>query len=197
MRRGTQLLFASVLGVGMIAPGFASAATGLLTDNRLSDNQPNDNPRLEQRLSKEVHHALAMIPEFTIFDNLSYRVDGDTVTLYGQVRNAFIKDEAQNRVKHLEGVQSVNNQIEVLPASFNDDRVRRQVARALFGDARLSTYSMQPVPPIHIIVKNGHVDLEGVVRTQTDKDTAFVRANGVAGVFSVDNNLQVEQPRKS
>ena len=133
-----------------------------------------------------------MIPDFTIFDNLSYRIDGDTVTLSGQVRNAFIKSEAQSAVKHLEGVQSVNNQIEVLPASFNDDRVRRQVARAVFGDARLSTYSIQPVPPIHIIVKNGHVDLEGVVRTQTDKDTAFIRANGVSGVFSVDNNLQVE-----
>ncbi len=186
MRRGTQLLFAVVLGLGMIAPAFASSTTDL----------PGDNQRFEQRLSGEVHHALAMIPELTIFDNLSYRVDGDTVTLSGQVRNAFIKSEAQSRVKHLEGVQSVNNQIEVLPASFNDDRVRRQVARAVFGDARLSTYSIQPVPPIHIIVKNGHVDLEGVVRTQTDKDTAFIRANGVPGVFSVDNNLQVEQPRK-
>ena len=186
MKKGTQLLVAVVLGVGMIAPAFGSSTTDL----------PGNNQLLEQRLSGEVHHALAMIPEFTIFDNLSYRVDGDTVTLYGQVRNAFIKDEAQSRVKHLEGVQSVNNQIEVLPASFNDDRIRRQVARAVFGDARLSTYSIQPVPPIHIIVKNGHVDLEGVVRTQTDKDTAFIRANGVAGVFSVDNNLQVEQPRK-
>ena len=186
MRKGLQLLLAVVLGLGTIAPAFASSATDL----------PSDNQLLEQRLSGEVHHALAMIPEFTIFDNLSYRVDGDTVTLYGQVRNALIKGEAQSRVKHLEGVQSVNNQIEVLPASFNDDRVRRQVARAVFGDARLSTYSFQPVPPIHIIVKNGHVDLEGVVRTQTDKDTAFIRANGVPGVFSVDNNLQVEQPRK-
>ena len=190
MRKGTQILFAVVLGLGMIAPAFASSTTDVS-----GNNQPSDNQRLEQRLSGEVHHALAMIPEFTIFDNLSYRIDGDTVTLYGQVRNAFIKDEAQSRVKHLEGVQSVNNQIEVLPASFNDDRIRRQVARAVFGDARLSTYSIQPVPPIHIIVKNGHVDLEGVVRTQTDKDTAFIRANGVSGVFSVDNNLQVEQPR--
>jgi hyperosmotically inducible periplasmic protein len=185
MRKGTQLLFAVVLGFGMIAPAFAS-----------STDVPSDNQLLEQRLSGEVHHALAMIPEFTIFDNLSYRIDGGTVTLYGQVRNAFIKDEAQSRVKHLEGVQSVNNQIEVLPASFNDDRIRRQVARAVFSDTRLSTYSIQPVPPIHIIVKNGHVDLEGVVRTQTDKDTAYIRANGVPGVFSVDNNLQVEQPRK-
>ncbi len=187
MSKSLQLLFTVVLGLGMIAPAFASSNTDL----------PGGNQLLEQRLSGEVRHALVMIPELTIFDNLSYRIDGDTVTLSGQVRDAFIKSEAQSRVKRLEGVQSVNNQIEVLPASFNDDRVRRQVARAVFGDGRLSTYSIQPVPPIHIIVKNGHVDLEGVVRTQTDKDTAFIRANGVPGVFSVDNNLQVELPRKS
>jgi len=190
MRKGLQLLLAVVLGLGTIAPAFAGSATDLL-----SDNQPSDNQLFEQRLSGEVHHALAMIPEFTIFDNLSYRIDGGTVTLYGQVRNAVIKSEAQSLVKHLQGVQRVNNQIEVLPASFNDDRIRRQVARTLFGDPRLSTYSIRSVPPIHIIVKNGHVDLEGVVRTQTDKDTAFIRANGVPGVFSVDNNLRVEQPR--
>ena len=185
MRKGLQILFAVVLGLGAITPAFAR-----------SDLQ-SGNQLLEQRLSGEVHHELAMIPEFTIFDNLSYRIDGGTVTLYGQVRNGFIKGEAESRVKHLQGVQSVNNQIEVLPASFNDDRIRRQVARALFSDSRLSTYSIQSVPPIHIIVKNGHVDLEGVVRVQADKDTAFIRANGVPGVFSVDNNLQVEQPRKS
>ena len=186
MRRGFQLLFALVLAFGTVAAASASSA------NDLPSNQ-----LLEQRISGEVHHELAMIPEFTIFDNLSYRIDGGTVTLYGQVRNGFIKGEAESRVKHLQGVQSVNNQIEVLPASFNDDRIRRQVARAVFSDPRLSTYSIQSVPPIHIIVKNGHVDLEGVVRTQTDKDTAFIRANGVSGVFSVDNNLQVELPRKS
>jgi hyperosmotically inducible periplasmic protein len=191
MNKGLQLVFAVVLGAGMIAPAFATSAA-----DRSGDTQPGDQ-RFEQRLSGEVHHELAMIPEVTIFDNLSYRVDGGTVILSGQVRDAFIKSEAQSRVKHLEGVQSVNNQIEVLPASFNDDRVRRQVARAVFGDARLSMYSIQNVPPIRSIVKNGHVDLEGVVRTQTDKDTAFIRANGVNGVFSVDNNLQVEQPRKS
>jgi hyperosmotically inducible protein len=146
----------------------------------------------EQRLSGEVRHQLAMIPQFTVFDNLAYRVDGRTVVLYGQVRNAVIKDVAEKSVKRLEGVERVENKIEILPASFNDDRIRRQVARAMFRDARLSSYAIQPVPPIHIIVKNGHVNLEGVVRTQTDKDDAFIRANGVPGVFSVQNNLKVE-----
>src|SRR5450432_687836 len=103
MRKGLQILFAVVLGLGAITPAFAS-----------SDLQ-SGNQLLEQRLSGEVHHELAMIPEFTIFDNLSYRIDGGTVTLYGQVRNGFIKGEAESRVKHLQGVQSVNNQIEVCP----------------------------------------------------------------------------------
>jgi hyperosmotically inducible protein len=107
-----------------------------------------------------------------------------------------VKDSAEARVKHLEGVERVDNQIEILPASFNDDRIRRQVARAVFNDSRLFNYGIQSVPPIHIIVKNGHVNLEGMVRTQTDKDDAFIRANGVSGVFSVQNNLQVEQQKK-
>ncbi|HET9280664.1 MAG TPA: BON domain-containing protein [Candidatus Angelobacter sp.] len=106
-----------------------------------------------------------MIPQVTIFDNLAYRVDGTTVTLYGQVRNGFIKDTAESAVKHLEGVEHVNDQIEILPASFNDDLIRRQVARAVFNDPRLFNYAIQPVAPIRIIVKNGHVNLEGVVRT--------------------------------
>lgn len=168
------------LACAIVAPAFATSVdTG--------------NARLEQRLNGEVRHALVMIPQFTIFDNLAYRVDGNTVTLFGQVRNAVIKDVAEKSVKRLEGVDRVDNRIEVLPASFNDDRIRNQVARAVFGDARFSSYAIQSVPPIHIIVKNGQVDLVGVVRTQADKNTAFIRANGVPGVFSVKNDLQVEQ----
>jgi len=170
--------------------------TGMALANSLDAKvASNGTPSLEQRLSGEVRHELVMIPQYTLFDNLAYRVDGGTVTLTGQVRDAIVKDSAEQRVKHLEGVERVDNQIEILPASFNDDRIRRQVARAVFNDSRLSMYAIQPVPPIHIIVKNGHVNLEGVVRTQTDKDDAFIRANGVPGVFSVENNLQVEQPK--
>ena len=88
---------------------------------------------------------------------------------------------------------TVTNQIEILPASPNDDRIRRQVARAIFNDERLFRYSMGSVPPIHIIVKNGHVTLEGVVNSQSDKDAANIRANGVPGVFSVENHLQVQK----
>lgn len=152
----------------------------------------DSNQRMQQRIIKEVRHELVMMPQLSIFDNLAYKVDGDSVTLLGQVRNAFLKDEAGKAVKGIEGVERVNNQIEVLPASFNDDRIRREVARAIFNDSRLFPYSIQSLPPIHIIVKNGQVSLEGVVRDQADKDTAGIRANGVPGVFSVQNNLKVE-----
>lgn len=186
MKKAPQLFLATILALGTTGMAFATSV----------DQGSSTATRIEQRLSGEVRHELVMIPQYTVFDNLAYRVDGGTVTLFGQVRDAIVKDSAEQRIKHLEGVERVDNQIEILPASFNDDRIRRQVARAVFNDPRLSSYAIQPVPPIHIIVKNGHVNLEGVVRTQTDKDDAFIRANGVPGVFSVDNNLQVEQPKK-
>jgi hyperosmotically inducible protein len=149
--------------------------------------------RMQDRISREVFHELVTLPQLTIFDNLQYKVDGSKVTLTGQVRDAILKDSAEKTVKRIEGVDSVNNQIEILPASGNDDRIRRDVARALFNDERLFRYSMGSVPPIHIIVKNGHVTLEGIVNSQADKDAANIRANGVAGVFSVDNHLQVQK----
>jgi hyperosmotically inducible periplasmic protein len=193
MKKALHLSFATVTAATLLALGSAGMAFAGSADQ----NAPNTDSRMEQRLSGEVRHKLVMMPEFSIFDNLAYRVNGSTVTLVGQVRQAFLKDEAEKSVKHIEGVERVDNQIEVLPASFNDDRIRRQVARAVFNDPRLSMYASQPVPPIHIIVKNGHVNLEGVVRTKTDSDDAFIRANGVFGVFSVQNNLQVEKPTKS
>jgi hyperosmotically inducible protein len=163
---------------------------GLALGGVLAVAQPDQGP--QDRVVREVRHELLMIPQLSIFDNLSYKVDGSTVTLLGQVRNPVIKDEAQAAVKHIEGVEQVNNQIEVLPVSFNDDRIRRQVARAIFNEPRLFEYAVQPVPPIHIIVKNGNVDLEGVVSNQGDRNVAGIRANGVPGVFSVQNDLEVE-----
>ena len=191
MRKGFNIFLTTVLALGTAGSSFASSA-----DKASQQLTSNANQRIEQRLSGQVRHELNMIPQVTVFDNLAYQVDGSTVTLLGQVRDAIVKDSAEARVKHLEGVERVNNQIEILPASFNDDRIRRQVARAVFNDPRLFNYGIQSVSPIRIIVKNGHVDLDGMVRTQTDKDDAFIRANGVSGVFSVQNNLQVETPKK-
>ena len=187
MKRVARLMLASLLAVGIAAPVVAQS-----TSQGVPPAQAANDQRAQDRIVREVHHELAMMPQLSIFDNLAYKVNGDTVTLMGQVRNAVLKDEAEKSVKHIEGVDHVNNQIEILPASFNDDKIREQVARALFNDPRLFPYSIQSLPPIHIIVKNGHVDLEGVVRDQGDKNEAGIKANGVPGVFSVQNNLQVE-----
>jgi hyperosmotically inducible protein len=191
MKKGLNTFLSAVLALGTTGLAFAASV-----DQPSQQITNSANARLEQRLSNEVRHELNMIPQFTVFDNLAYRVDGGTITLFGQVRDAIVKDSAEARVKHLEGVERVDNRIEILPASFNDDRIRGRVARAVFNDPRLFNYGIQTVPPIHIIVKNGHVNLVGMVRTQADKDDAFIRANGVTGVFSVENNLQVEQPKK-
>jgi len=148
--------------------------------------------RSAQRLTKEVRHELVMLPYYGVFDNLAYQVDGATVTLMGQVTKPTLKSDAEHVVKDIEGVQRVVNNIEVLPVSPNDDRIRVAAYRAIFGDAALNRYAMQAVPPIHIIVKNGNITLEGVVANEGDKNIANIRANGVAGAFGVKNNLHVE-----
>jgi hyperosmotically inducible protein len=144
-------------------------------------------------LLKEVRHELVMLPDVNIFDNLAFRVDGDTVTLMGQVTKPVIKSEAENVIKHIEGVGHVVNQIEVLPLSPNDDQIRRGTYLALVRQPQLQRYFMQALPPIRIIVKNGNVTLEGVVANKTDSDAAKLTANTVPGVFSVTNNLQAEK----
>ena len=145
------------------------------------------------RIAHEVRHELVMLPYYGVFDNLAYRVDGATVTLLGQVTRPTLKSDAGNVVKGIEGVDKVDNQIQVLPLSPADDRIRRTTYRAIYGHPGLDRYALQAVPPIHIIVENGKVTLEGVVSTQGDKDLANIRANGVSGVFSVVNNLRVEK----
>lgn len=153
--------------------------------------QQKNEPKTEQQIVREVHHQLVMLPYYSVFDNLAYKVDGDKVTLMGQVTRPTLKSDAAAAVKSIEGVASVDNQIEVLPLSPNDDRVRRAIYRAIFFDNSLSRYGQQAVPSIHIIVKNGNVTLEGVVDSEADKNLAGLRANGVSNVFSVKNNLRV------
>jgi hyperosmotically inducible protein len=146
------------------------------------------------RITKEVRHELLMLPYFSVFDNLSYKVDGYNVTLMGQVTRPTLKSDAENVVKRIEGVEHVDNQIEVLPLSGNDDRIRRALYRAIYGDASLQKYSLGVQQPIRIIVKNGNATLEGVVDNEGDKNLANIRARGVSGVFAVTNNLQVAKP---
>jgi len=145
------------------------------------------------RLVKEVRHELVMLPYYNVFDNLAFKVDGSTVTLMGQVTRPTLKSDAERVVKSIEGVDKVVNKIEVLPLSPNDERIRMAVYRAIYGNTSLQRYGLQAVPPIHIIVNNGNVTLEGVVANEADKNIANLQANGVPGVFSVKNNLRVEK----
>jgi len=145
------------------------------------------------RVMKEVRHELVMLPFYGVFDNLLYNVSPDgTVTLLGEASRPTLKSDAERAVRHIEGVERVDNQIKVLPVSPNDDRIRRATYRKIYGHNVLSQYQLRAVPPIHIVVDNGHVTLEGVVARQMEKQVAGMQANSVSGVFSVENNLRVE-----
>jgi hyperosmotically inducible protein len=159
---------------------------------KANQQAPRDSAAYQAWLTKEVHHELVMLPWLSVFDNLEYKVEGSKVTLLGQVARPSIKPDAENAVKHLEGVTSVDNQIEVLPVSPNDDRIRRATYRAIYDYSALDRYAMGVLPSIRIIVKNGNITLEGVVDNETDKNVAGIRANTVTGAFSVTNNLRVE-----
>jgi len=148
-------------------------------------------PQAAERIAREVRHQLIMLPYLDVFDDIKFSVTGYDVTLTGQVTNPTLKRDAENVVKHIEGVEKVDNQIEVLPVSTFDDGLRLRLYRAIYGFPALEKYAMPVIKPIRIIVKNGHVTLEGVVDNQSDKDMVGLRANGVSGVFSVTNNLVV------
>ncbi len=150
-------------------------------------------PDTQDALAKRVRHELVMLPYYNLFDNFAYRVDGRNVVLYGQVVRPTLRSEAENVVRAIPGVETVTNNVEVLPLSPMDDRIRLATARAIYGQPALSRYAYGPLSPIHIIVKNGNVTLEGVVANETDRNIAGLQANGVFGVFSVTNNLQVER----
>jgi hyperosmotically inducible protein len=169
----------------LIALSLILAATPLVTA------QPEPQNPAQMRIQKEVRHELLMLPYFGVFDNIAYQVQGGTVTLFGQVSRPSLKSDAQNAIKHIEGVDQVVNNIEVLPLSPMDDGLRIRLYRAIYGFPSLEKYALGVQKPIRIIVSNGHVTLEGVVDSASDKDTAGIRANSVPGVFSVTNNLQV------
>jgi hyperosmotically inducible protein len=147
----------------------------------------------QANIEREVHHELVTLSFYTVFDNLEYKVDGTTVTLLGQVTRPVLKSDTESAVKEIEGVKHVINDIEVLPLSPNDDRIRIAEYHAIYGTPGLDRYSMRAVPTIHIIVKNGHVVLEGAVGNEMDRTLAGIKANGVPGVFSVKNNLRVDK----
>jgi hyperosmotically inducible periplasmic protein len=193
-------------GVTMLAVGLclstmafgqaaASGTTATSTNTGTSQSRTLSDQAI-QRITQEVRHQLVMLPYYSVFDNLEYQISPDgTVTLIGQVSDPTLKPDSERVVKKVEGVERVVNNIEVLPTSPNDDRIRRAVYRSIYGNDVLAPYSLRAVPPIHIIVKNGHVTLTGVVARQMDKQIAEMQAKSVPGVFSVDDNLQVENPK--
>ena len=183
MKFRPSVVFASVLLAALSGSGLAA-----------QDAQRGQaSPKSQERITKEVRHELLMLPYFGVFDNIAYRVDGYNVTLLGQVVRPVTKSDAENSVKHIEGVEKVDNQIEVLPPSSLDDGLRRRLFRAIYGYPALERYALGVQKPIRIIVKGGHVTLEGVVDSDSDKNLVGIRANGVSNVFSVTNNLQVSK----
>ena len=173
--------------IGKMMMTAAVAGAMLLPAATTSENTP----KAQERLQREVRRELITLPFLGIFDNLSYRIEGDTVTLTGQTVRPVLKSDAANRLRGIEGIAKVVNEIEVLPLSPFDDRLRLLVARTVYGQSALNRYALGANPSIRIIVKNGNVTLEGVVDREMDKNIAFIQANGVAGVFSVTNNLRV------
>ena len=199
--RNLQLLFVLSLGiaVGAAVAGAAPIPQNATTpqaqpsgaqDQSMSANE-SLSPESQDKLVREVRHELVMLPYYGVFDNLTFGIDGRTVTLNGQVVQPVTKSDAENAVKHIEGVEKVVNNIEVLPPSDMDNRIRRQVYNSIYSFGPLFKYGNMAVPPIHIIVRNARITLDGVVDSESDKSYAGVRANLVPGTFGVTNNLRV------
>ena len=144
-------------------------------------------------IEQDVRHELVMLPWFGVFDNLEFQVNGNEVVLSGQVTRPTLKSSAERVVAGIEGIEKVINNIEILPLSPNDDRIRIAAYRSIYGFGPLSRYNWGPQPPIRIIVKNGNLTLAGIVANEMDSNMANIRANGVSGVFSVDNNLRIDK----
>ena len=152
-------------------------------------------PRYETWLKEEVRHRLLLLPYYTVFDQLGYSVNGYTVTLTGDVVNPTLKSDAENAVKRIEGVEKVVNQIHVLPNSPMDNQLRRAEYRKIYSQPQLFRYGVGNLQSIHIIVESGHVTLTGFVDNETDKNVAGMVANSVPNVFSVKNDLEVQNPK--
>jgi hyperosmotically inducible protein len=142
-------------------------------------------------LTERIRKQLVTLPYYGVFDNIAFKLEGETVTLYGQVMRPSTRKDAERRVAKLEGVERVVNNIQVLPLSSFDDSIRRRAYRAVFNSGGLYRYAMGANPSIHIVVNRGHVTLEGVVSRRMDSQLAEMAARGVSGVFSVTNNLRV------
>lgn len=176
------LMLASMLVAAGTAMAAATGTAGASTD---------------EQITTKVRHEIVMYPRYTIWDNVNVQVRDGEVDLTGQVNQPFKKADLGRLAQSVPGVRGVTNELKVLPTSFFDDRIRLQVARAIYRDPVLARYGIQAIPPIHIIVDNGHVTLEGVVNTDMEKQEAGMRASQAGLSFGqVTNNLRVENPSK-
>jgi hyperosmotically inducible protein len=173
-------------------------SAALLAGGAFASTKNNANlPRTDQQIAEAVRHEIAMYPYYGIFDDVGFRVVNGQVKLSGDVTQPVKKSDIGRIVQQVPGVTSVANDLRVLPLSDFDNRLRIQVARAVFRSPVLSRYAMEPVPSIHIIVDNGHVTLTGVVATDMEKQVAGMQANGAGlGFGQVTNKLVVENPAK-
>jgi hyperosmotically inducible protein len=204
--RKTQVMMATIFVLFLSVAGLAAAQSAQplqsnqsvqTTPNSATGSEPADealSPQSQDKLVREIRHELIMLPYYGVFDNLAFQLQGRTVILQGQVANSVLKPDAENVVKRVEGVEKVVNNIQVLPPSPMDQRIREQVYRAIYGYGPLFKYANLSIPPIHIIVQSGHVTLEGVVNNPTDKGLCSMRVKQVPSVFSVTNNLRVVKP---
>ena len=182
-----KLLLVSACGALLCFPGYVEGKTRQTAGGQSAKSEIKS----ASPLAHEIRHQLAALPFYSVFDSIAFTLDGKKVTLTGQVLRATLKRNAVEAIKSLEGVDTVVDQIEVLPNSASDDELRRGGYRAIFETAELAPYAAQTAPPIHIVVKNGNVALEGTVKSAADKNLAGTRASSVANVVNVKNNLNV------
>lgn len=192
-------MIAATMSVGQTPKSTEQAVQNPQQNNAAQSAPSNEtlSPEALSKLANKVRHELVMLPYYDVYDNLYFRIDGRTVTLLGQTPNPSTKSTAGNAVKHIEGVEKVVNNIEVLPPSSADQRIRRATYQAIYSYGPLFKYSHAPVPPIHIIVKGGRVTLEGIVDSESDKQMAGIQANQVPGTFQITNNLRVIGPAQN
>jgi len=186
MRSVTKYLFA--FAVFVLMAGTAANAQEFAGGKR---------PRSLEGVAAKVHKEIVMLPQYGLFDYITYQVNGDTVVLEGSTNSLGTKSGAEKVVRHIPGVTNVVNNIRELPPSPFDDRIRQQLVQQLGNAGVLSKYLFWNNPPVRLIVDHGHVTLEGYVDSSGDANTMYVLANGVPGVFSVTNNLQVVSERVS
>ncbi len=176
MTRWTKSILMSVAMALAVSPMLLSGAT--------SDRS---------QAAEQVRKRIVKTPFYSIFDNVEFTLTDGELVLMGEVSRPSVKRTIEKSAARVEGVNTVVSNIEVLPPSFYDDRIRHLLARQLYGSQMLSALANQAIPSIHVIVKNGHVTLEGVVLNKGQKNFAGITAHTINGVFSVTNNLRTDR----